>query len=60
MVSHMAPNTATPSNPVAKREVMASLDDDGRTERLIIADTTADDAWLSVPVSGSVALQDWQ
>ena len=56
----MAPNTATPSNSVAQREVMASLDDDGRTERLIIADTTADDAWLSVSVSGSVALQNWQ
>ncbi|MFC4450553.1 DUF7556 family protein [Halorussus aquaticus] len=56
----MAPNTATPAQSVAQSEVMASLDDDGRTERLIIADTTADDAWLSVPVSGSVTLQDWQ
>lgn len=56
----MAPNTATQSDSVAQREVMASLDDDGRTERLIIADTTADDAWVSVPVSGSVALQNWQ
>ncbi|UPW01771.1 hypothetical protein M0R88_06630 [Halorussus gelatinilyticus] len=56
----MAHNTATPSNSVAQNEVMASLDDDGRTERLIIADTTADGAWLSVPVSGSVDLQSWQ
>jgi hypothetical protein len=56
----MAPNTATPSDSVAQREVMASVDDDGCTERLIIADTTADKAWVSVPVSGSVSLQDWQ
>lgn len=56
----MAPNTAPPSNSVAQGEVMASLDDDGRTERLIIADTAADDAWLSVPVSGSAPLRDWQ
>ena len=56
----MAPNTATTSDAVAEREVMASLDDDGRTERLIIADTTSDGAWLSVPVSGSAPLQEWQ
>lgn len=56
----MAPNTATASETVAEREVMASLDDDGRMERLIIADTTADDAWLSVPVSGSASLPEWQ
>jgi len=56
----MAPNTATASEALAEREVMASVDDDGRTERLIIADTTADGAWLSVPVSGSVSLQEWQ
>jgi len=56
----MAPNTATASDALAEREVMASVDDDGRTERLIIADTTADDAWLSVPVSGSVSLREWQ
>lgn len=56
----MAPNPATTSESVAQDEVMASLDDDGRTKRLIIADTTADDAWLSVPVSGSVSLEDWR
>lgn len=56
----MAPNTATTSESVAQPEVMASLDDDGRTERLIIADTTADDAWLAVPVSGSVSLENWE
>lgn len=56
----MAPNTATASEAVTGREVMASVDDDGCTKRLIIADTTADDAWLSVPVSGSASLQEWQ
>lgn len=56
----MVPDTTTQADSVAQCEVMASLDDDGRTERLIIADTTVDEAWLSVPVSGSVALQNWQ
>ena len=56
----MVANTATQSDSVAQREVMASLDDDGRTERLVIADVTDDEAWLSVPVSGSVALREWQ
>jgi histidinol dehydrogenase len=56
----MAPNTATASDALAEREVMASVDDNGRTERLIIADTTADGAWLSVPVSGSAPLREWQ
>lgn len=57
----MVPNTATASDTVAAgSEVMASVDDDGRTERLIIADTSADDAWLSVPIAGSTSLPDWR
>ncbi|WP_202935023.1 DUF7556 family protein [Halorussus amylolyticus] len=56
----MVPNTATATNSVGECEVMASLDDDGQTERLIIADMTDDGAWLSVAVSGSVSLPEWQ
>lgn len=56
----MVPNTATVSDSVGECEVMASLDDDGQTERLIIADMADDSAWLSVAVSGSVSLHEWQ
>lgn len=55
----MVTETATPSD-AAQCEVMASLDDDGRTERFIIADTTADDAWLSMPASESSSLPGWR
>ena len=55
----MVTETATPSD-AAQREVMASLDDDGRTERFIIADTTADGAWLSMPASESFSLPCWR
>ncbi|MFC4552157.1 MULTISPECIES: DUF7556 family protein [Halorussus] len=57
----MVPDTATALDAVlADGNVMASVDDDGRTERLIIADTTADDAWLSVPTAGSTSLAEWR
>ena len=41
-------------------EVMASVDDDGSTERLVIADISREDAWLSMRVTDAISLPDWQ
>lgn len=35
-------------SPHANSEVMCSIDDDGSTERMVIADVSCDGAWLSM------------
>jgi len=40
-------------------EVMSSVDA-GRPDRLVIADVTRDDAWVSMPVSGAPSLSAWR
>ena len=50
---------ATPASVVdGEREVMASIDDDGSEERVIIADTTVDGAWISMPLGDAASLSD--
>ena len=57
----MVPDTTPLSGPVSDpAEVMASLDCDGPEEVLVIADVTGDDAWISMPVSGSAELSAWR
>lgn len=41
-------------------EVMAAIDDEAPERRLIIADLTADDSWLSIPAADALALVDWR
>ncbi len=41
-------------------EVMASVDDDGDGERLVIADITCDSAWISMPVANTASIPDWR
>ncbi len=41
-------------------EVMASVDDDGETERLVIADISREEAWLSMCVTDATSLSDWR
>jgi hypothetical protein len=57
----MTPDTAAVSVSVAdSAEVMASVDDDGRTERLVIADISREDAWISMRMTDVASLSDWQ
>ena len=48
---------AFPGNP---GRVMASIDHDGHEERLIIADVSTDQAWLSMPASDALPLARWR
>lgn len=50
---------ATPASAVdGEPEVMASVDDDGAETRLIIADTSTDDAWIAMAIEDAVALSE--
>jgi len=61
-ISHgMVPDPVRASKSATDRhEVMASIDSDGRAPRFIIADITADGAWLSTPVALAARLVDWR
>ncbi|MFB6138375.1 MAG: hypothetical protein ABEJ42_08595 [Halobacteriaceae archaeon] len=39
--------------------VMAAVDDDGSTSRLVIADVTCDEAWVSVSARQAAPLAEW-
>lgn len=57
----MTPDMEAVSVSVANdSEVMASVDDDGRTKRLVIADVSREDAWISMCVTDTAPLLDWQ
>jgi hypothetical protein len=57
----MAPDTTVASESVADRaEVMASVDTEGSARRLVIADVSTDDAWISMPESESVRVPAWE
>lgn len=53
----MESEAATRSSP---RTVMASIDGDSRETRLIIADVSQDDAWLSMPEATAPSLTHWR
>ena len=55
----MNANTPSVAPSSGDPEVMASLDY-GREERLIIADVSCDDAWVSSPTATTVNVADWQ
>lgn len=38
-------------SPQPDSEIMCSIDDDGSTERIVIADVSCDDAWLSMQLA---------
>jgi len=37
-------------------EIMAAIDDDGGSRRLVIADVSTDGSWLSAPAHASVSV----
>lgn len=56
----MTPDTTVASESVADRsEVMASVDTNGSSRRLVLADVSRDDAWISMTVSETVRIPDW-
>jgi hypothetical protein len=54
----MSIDAATPSQHGS--DVMASLDDEGRESRLVIADISRDDAWVSVTEDDATPLSAWR
>ncbi|MDL0127142.1 DUF7556 family protein [Halobacterium salinarum] len=44
----------------AGTDVMASLDDDGPRARLVIADISTDDAWMSITEAHATPLPAWR
>lgn len=44
----------------ASGTVMAAIDTKHQLERLIIADVTADDSWVSIRVPAAVRLDEWR
>lgn len=58
-VSHvMSTDAANPAH--CGTDVMASLDDDGPESRLVIADISTDDAWMSVTEADATPLSAWR
>lgn len=51
---------ATASGSVGGPEIMAAVDDDGEVARFVIADVTADDAWVAAPLDAAAALPEWR
>ncbi|MEM4782368.1 MAG: hypothetical protein QXG03_12525 [Halalkalicoccus sp.] len=41
-------------------EVMVSIDDAQDGERVVIADVTTDDAWLTMPLAEAASLSEWR
>jgi hypothetical protein len=39
---------------------MAAIDDSGATARLVVADISRDDAWLSIPRAEAPTLDEWR
>lgn len=56
----MASEPAASPDSAPDHEVMASIDGERTDTRLVIADITADDAWLSIPTPAAVRLDDWR
>jgi hypothetical protein len=56
----MAANTPVAMSPARTDDVMASVDNVGTTKKLIIADISCDDSWISLPVTEAVSLPNWR
>lgn len=56
----MTTDAAQPTSTATGTDVMASLDDEGPESRLVIADITCDEAWMSVTAADATALSAWR
>jgi hypothetical protein len=55
----MGKDAAGVSEP-SRNEVMAAIDSDGHGPRLVIADISADESWVSMPARAAASLADWR
>ena len=55
----MATDAVAPSGPGGP-EIMAAIDADAEGRRLVIADVTAEETWLSVPEDAAALLTEWR
>jgi hypothetical protein len=46
--------------PADSGDVMAALDDDGSDSRLVIADVSREEAWVSVTADAATRLPEWR
>jgi hypothetical protein len=56
----MTTDAAQPATSAPGTDVMASLDDEGTESRLVIADISRDEAWMSVAADEATALSAWR
>lgn len=48
------------ASPAQQPEVMAAVDDAGHESRLVLADVSRDESWLSVRELSAVTLDEWR
>jgi|GEM_PF-1754055 len=56
----MSSDSRTVTDPVDASEVMASVDDAGPEQRLVIADISVDEEWLSMSTVHTVPVTAWR
>lgn len=56
----MRPEGITPGPHAPDAEVMASVDQSGHDEQLVIADISADGEWVSMPTTHTAPLSAWR
>ena len=56
----MCQNTTTPLEVGLENEVMGVVDDDGRTQRYVIADISHDDSWIAASLTTAVTPSNWR
>lgn len=49
-----------PAETAERREVMAAIDSDRGGPRLVIADITDEESWLSIPAAAAATLAEWR
>ncbi|MEE6210656.1 hypothetical protein U3A55_10870 [Salarchaeum sp. III] len=52
--------TSATAVPASGADVMASIDDEGPEERLVIADVSRDDAWVTIDARDAAPLAEWR
>jgi hypothetical protein len=55
----MEPDTVDPAPVAVDTEVMASVEQ-GQTDTFIIADVSADDAYMTLPLADAASLPEWR
>jgi hypothetical protein len=62
IIQHVTPSMSTKATPASavdgESEVMTSIDDDGSQARVIVADTSTDDAWIAMSLADAWTLSD--